>query len=186
MAGMRTARLICSLLLFVALAAGCAAPRPDRPPASPASAAPASPPAPAVPAAVTVPTATFEGKPFTVRSVLLFADWMSAGVLGAELQVFDQPVDCDGGRRALESKSSFGEALGRIRVSIRSESIEGKVITTGIFMKDFSIHAVRTRSVIVSAVPGEAAASHARGTVRVAAEDGSGELAGELSALRCP
>src|SRR5580765_4429051 len=70
---------------------------PDVPPA----AAPAPPPSPS---AAGVVIAHFGGKLFDARSVLLFPEHPHAGAQRTELEIFNQPVTCEAGRRVIESR----------------------------------------------------------------------------------
>ena len=150
------------------------------PNATPSASAPASPPSASVAGVV---IAHFGGKPFDVRAVLLFPEHPQAGAQRTELEIFNQRVTCEAGRRVIESRTDPGESAFRIRVGIAIETIEWRVVTTGVFSEGAAFKIIREGEVIVR---DGADAAHARVSVSVVSDDGSSRLSGELVALRCP
>jgi len=175
-----------------AAAIGCAASGADRPaaeakPAPPPPVAVAPAPTSAVPAARPAGPggviAYFLGKPFQVRSVLLFPEQMKEGARQTELQIFDVKADCETGRRILEDRVEVGEASLRTLVAVTLMAFDQKVLTTGVFQWGFQFRAIKEGEFTIS---DGADAQHARVTVNVVSEDQSSRVSGELTALRCP
>jgi hypothetical protein len=161
---------------------------PPRTPTAAPLAAANVPPAPVAPVPSSpwpdgVVIAHFGGKPFDVRAALLFPEHPHAGAQRTELEIFNQPVTCEAGRRVIESRTEPGESAFRIRVGITIETIEWRVVTTGVFSEGPAFKIIREGEVIVR---DGADAAHARVSVSVVSEDGSSRLSGELVALRCP
>jgi hypothetical protein len=173
-----------TIWLALAGVSACAARGPERgAPAAPTAAPLAAPAPPPSPSAAGVVIAHFGGKPFDVHSVLLFPEHPHAGAQRTELEIFNQPVTCEAGRRVIESRTEPGESASRIRVGITIETIEWRVVTTGVFTEGAAFRIIREGDVIVR---DGTDAAHARVSVSVVSDDGSSRLSGELIALRCP
>ena len=126
---------------------------------------------------------TRDGKPFTVGSVLVFANRTLAGQSGTDIEVYDSRITCTESLQILDSKAEPGSLTTVVRLSLRLERAGSAALTTGLFSEGMSMDALVNPTVDL---PDPLPAVGERFPIRVQARGEHGSrLAGVMTAHRC-